>query len=223
MKRIQSIAAIALLAAASAHAQMTYDPAVPRGIPESSIPASRELAQPNPPDVPPQSLPAQTVSLRTVAPVVPKLVTANARHQRDSDARRCLQLTSNKQIARCAERYRTHVRGHVTKTKASAKANEAKVSAKPTEAQAPAAPGARANATAVGKADLSKAAPPSKPIETAKIVQPATPAPSAADKPSATPKTAAVEKPAAGGEAKPPKWTDNAKGILKKQGDHLPD
>jgi hypothetical protein len=49
-------------------------------------------------------------------PAVPQLAMNVQRHQRDADARRCLQLPTNGQIHRCAERYRSHAsRAHVSK------------------------------------------------------------------------------------------------------------
>ncbi|MDB5865609.1 MAG: hypothetical protein JWO70_3415, partial [Betaproteobacteria bacterium] len=48
MKRIGLIAAIGVFAAASAYAQMQIEPAVPRGLQDSSVQPSRELAQPGP-------------------------------------------------------------------------------------------------------------------------------------------------------------------------------
>jgi hypothetical protein len=202
MNRIVWIAAAALLAATSAHAQTTYEPAIPRGITDSPGPQSRELAQPA----------SMIASPQIVEPVVPKLETSNYRHQSDSDARRCLQLASNRQIMSCAERYRSHAaRASLRRTKA----------AKPAEASS-----ARAD---VGKADLSKAAGPAKAVDTSRITAPTpspTPPPTSAavvQKPSATPAPAPAAKPVARSDAKPPKWTDTAKGIVKSQGDHLPD
>jgi hypothetical protein len=202
MKRIGSIAAVALLAAASAYAQTQYEPAVPRAIPDSSGPQSRELVQPT------QTAPAGQV----VEPVVPRLVMDRTRGHNDTDVRRCLQFASNKQIHRCAERYRPHAsHASVTRTKA-AKASEA------------VAPAARAKAADLGKPDLSKAASPGKTAGTAKpaIAPPSTTA-AAVQKPAATPAPAAPEKPAAKTADRPPKWTDSAKGVMKSRGEHLPE
>jgi hypothetical protein len=197
MKRIGSIAAIALLAAASAYAQTQYEPAIPRGIPDSSVQPSRELSQPS------SAAPAAQV----VEPVVPQLVMDPKRGHSDADARQCLQFASNTQIHRCAERYRAHAarRASVTRTKA----------AKPAEAIAPSA---RAKAADLGKPDLSKAAEPAKPVDmkaapaTAKSAPIERPAATAKAAPSATP----IEKSA------PPKWTDSAKDTMKSRGDRLP-
>ena len=196
------IAAIALLAGCQAYAQTQYEPAIPRGIPDMSGPQSRELAQPAPA---PQS----------VDPAIPRLVTSNDRHRRDADARNCLQLTSNRQIHRCAERYRPRVaRSSVARTKAARTARPAGAAAPVARAKPP---------SDLGKADLSKAASPANPVATAKVVPSPASAPGAGDKPSATPKAAAPEKTAEKTAERPPKWTDGAKAIIKKQGDRLPE
>jgi hypothetical protein len=208
MKRIQSIAAVALLAAVSAYAQ-TYNPAVPRGLPDSASPQSRELAQPGPGPAGP--------AVQTVDPAVPRLVMDRRRGHNDADARRCLQLGSNRQIHQCAHRYLPReARARITQAKAAKSARSAKAPA------TAASPIVRSKTTAdLGKADLSKAGSPAKPVETAKVVPPAAPSPSGADKPSATPRPAApsatVEK-----SGDKPKWTDGAKALIQKQGDRLP-
>ena len=210
MKRIQSIAAVALLAAASAYAQ-TYEPA-PRGIPDSFGPPVRELAPPAAVAAPVEPMgPTVTITRPADTTPPPQLVMNVARHQRDADARRCLQNASNKQIHRCAERYRPH--GAVTRTKA------AKTTA---EAAAP-APKSKLAAD-IGKADLSKAAPPAKPVDTTAKPAAAPPPTTAAviQKPAATPAPAAPQKAEAKSD-RPPKWTDSAKGVMKSRGDHLPE
>jgi hypothetical protein len=177
------IAALALFAAAPVCAQTTIDAAVPRGIPDSSMPQSREL-----------SAPAAAPAAQVVQPKVPRLVTTNDRHLKDADARRCLQFTTNREIHRCATRYLPReARAKLTRTRA-AKAEEA-------AAKSAASPKAPAD---IGKADLSKAAPASKPVETAKVVPSPAPAPAAAEKPSATPKAAPPQQAAAKSGEKPP-------------------
>jgi hypothetical protein len=195
MKRIGLIAAIGVFAAASAYAQMQIEPAVPRGLQDSSVQPSRELAQPGP---------------QVVDPAAPQLVMNRARGYSDADARRCLQFTSNVQIHRCAERYRPHTRGaSVTKTKAGKPAEKVSTSA-------------RAKAVDLGKPDMSKAAEPAKPVDMTKAA-PAPAATSAAAKPSTSPQAAAPAKPAEQTGQRPPKWTDTAKGTMKSRGDHLPE
>ena len=199
------IAAYALLATAPVCAQTQYEPAMPRGITDSAVPQSRELSAP-------PSAAGAAPAPQVVEPRVPRLVTTNDRHVKDADARRCLQFTSNRDIHRCANRYLPReARAKLTRTKAAAK-----TTAEPAAAAAP-----RSKAAAdIGKADLSKAAPAAKPVETAKIV----PSPSpAAEKPSATPKAAPPQQAAAPSGEKPPKWTDGAKAVVKKQGERLPD
>jgi hypothetical protein len=206
MNPLHVIAAAALCAAFSAHAQNTYKPAVPRGIADAPAPQSRAITQP--------AGSAAAPAARTVEPTVPKLATGNWRHQHDRDARRCLQFTSNRQIHRCAERYRPHTRATRVKRTKAAKAKPSAALRQP------------ATASASGKADLSKAPAASKAVESAKASSSTAPPPSTASviqKPSTTPPPAPPAKAAAGSEAKPPKWTDKAKGIVKSQGDHLPD
>jgi hypothetical protein len=200
MKRFALIAAIGVLAAASAYAQMQIEPAVPRGLQDSNVQPAREL--------PP-------AAAQVIDPAIPQLAMDRARGHSDADARRCLQFTSNVQIHRCAERYRSHARrASVTKTKAG----------KPAEAISPAS---RGKAADLGKPDMSKAANPAKPVEMTKAAPAAAPAPAAksaaAEKPSTAPKAAAPEKPAEQTAQRPPKWTDNAKDTMKARGAHLPD
>jgi hypothetical protein len=199
MKRIASIAAIGVFAAASAYAQMQIEPAVPKGLQDSTVQPAREL--------PP-------TGAQVVDPVVPQLVMDRVRGHSDADARRCLHFTSNVQIHRCAERYRSHARrASVTRTKAAGK---------PADAISPAA---RGKAADVGKPDMSKAANPAKPVDMTKAAPAPAPAAksAAAEKPSTAPKSAAPEKPAEQTAQRPPKWTDNAKDTMKSRGAHLPD
>jgi hypothetical protein len=208
MKKLQVIAAAALLAAMSAGAQTTYEPAVPRGIADTMPPQSQEIAQP------PASAPA--AGAQVIEPKVPpKLVTSNWRHQSDADARRCLQFSSNRQIHRCAERYRPHTR-HVSVKRTKAAKSKASAAAPALKSQA---------ASDLSKTDLSKTTSPAKPIEAARPAAPSSPPSTASviQKPTVTPPPAPPAKAAASGDAKPPKWTDKAKGVVKSQGDHLPD
>jgi hypothetical protein len=147
MKRLGLIAVVAALAAASVFAQQQFDPAVPRGLPETRVEPSGELAQP------PQS-------------AAPMLV-MSPRHRNDADARQCLQLTSNRQIHRCAERYRSHA-ARAQVTKASVRQADTVRSAD------------RAKASDLAKPDMSKAAEPAKPVDTAKVAPSAPAAPAKA-------------------------------------------
>lgn len=160
MKHIGLIAVVAALAAASAHAQQQYEPAVPRGLQESRVEPSGELAQPQ--GFAPQSFEPRTVQPRNVAP---QLV-MSPRHHTDSDARQCLQFTSNIQVHRCAERYRA--RG------AAASVTKASVKRSNTVARAD-----RAKASDVAKRDTSQAAEPAKPVDMKSAAAPATTAPAA--------------------------------------------
>jgi hypothetical protein len=101
MKNIMWVAACAALTAGSAHAQQqAYEPVVPRGLSESRVEPSATLAPP----APTTQLPPVTV----VEPAIPQLAMNVRRHQRDADARHCLRFASNREIHRCAERYRSH-------------------------------------------------------------------------------------------------------------------
>lgn len=106
MKRITWIVAFAAATTASAYAQQTYEPTVPRGLSESRVEPSGTLAPPVRPRAP----------SAVVDPAVPQLAMNVRRHQRDADARQCLQLATNTQIHRCAERYRSRAsRAQVSK------------------------------------------------------------------------------------------------------------
>ena len=98
--RLAATAALAVLAGASVHAAQTFEPTIPKAIPESRpVAPAGTLA---PPAAPPGSLASPDT---TGAP--PRLVQNIRRHQRDADARHCLQQAkTNKGIHRCAERYR---------------------------------------------------------------------------------------------------------------------
>ena len=104
MKRIGWIAVWAALAAAPAHAQRQFEPAVPKGIPSSSVEPSGVLSHPDP------AAPAFAPAPRVVEPVVPHAPRAphlvmSPRHRSDAEVRQCLRFASNRQIARCAEPY----------------------------------------------------------------------------------------------------------------------
>lgn len=104
MKNIAWFAACAAMAAASAYAQQVYDPAVPRALSDPRVAPSATIAPP------------VIVTGTPVEPVVPQLAMNVRRHQRDSDARHCLQFTTNREIHRCAERYRSRSSLRLTKT-----------------------------------------------------------------------------------------------------------
>ena len=88
MMRFGVVAAFTMFAAASVFGQgQTFEPAIPKGLPESRVEPSGEL---------PES-----------APVPPRLEMNAMRAQSDADARQCLEMASNVQIHRCAERYRS--------------------------------------------------------------------------------------------------------------------
>jgi hypothetical protein len=109
MKKNIWVAACAALTLTSAYAQQqAYEPVVPRSLPESRVEPSGTLAPP----VPTPQLPPVTV----IEPPIPQLAMNVRRHQRDADARHCLRFASNREIHRCAERYRSHAsRTRVTK------------------------------------------------------------------------------------------------------------
>ena len=153
MKRIASILAFAAATSTAAYAQQTYEPTVPRGLSESRVEPSGTLAAPVQP---------QASSAVVVDPAVPQLAMNVRRHQRDADARRCLQLATNVQIHRCAERYRSHA----------SRAQVSKAALKKTTAPA------TASAVVQEKVIVqSKTAEPPKPVETAKVIAPQTAAP----------------------------------------------
>ncbi|HUP94891.1 MAG TPA: hypothetical protein VM164_08275 [Burkholderiales bacterium] len=149
MKRMTWMVAFAAATAASAYAQQTYEPTVPRGLSESRVEPSGTLAPP----VQPLVAPAVAVE-----PAVPQLAMNVRRHQRDADARQCLQLATNVQVHRCAERYRSHA----------SRAQVSKAALKKTTAPA------TASAVVQEKVVVqSKTGEPPKPVETAKILAPA--------------------------------------------------
>jgi hypothetical protein len=183
--------------AALAHSQQTFEPAVPRGLSDTTVRPSGELGQSQ------TQTQTQTQTFTQTQPAAPQLVMMSPRHAKDSDARQCLRFGNNRQIHRCAERYRPHAaRATLTKTNASA-----------------AAPGGKERGF---KPDLSKAAEPAKAVDTAKAAPPAA-APAAKAAPASTASASAkpAEAPKAASSDKGGKWTDFAKGVVKSQGDHL--
>ena len=123
---LMSAAAFAALAAVSVHAAQTYEPTIPRSIAEPRVvePAGT-LAPPATPGV---DLSQPTLQ----QPLPPQLVQNIKRHQRDADARHCLQQAStNKGIHRCAERYRPRGARAASVKKASVKPPAEKAAAQP--------------------------------------------------------------------------------------------
>lgn len=97
MNRIGLIAASALVFATAASAQQIQwvDPAVPKGTLEQRTEPSGKTAD----------------------PAIPQLVQDPTRGHNDADARQCLQLATNQQVHRCAEKYRSRAsRAAVVKT-----------------------------------------------------------------------------------------------------------
>jgi len=101
MIRIGVIAALAAMSAASVCAQVqTIEPAVPRALPEQRVEPAGEIPAP------------------VTAP--PRLVMNAERARRDADARHCLTLAANRDVHRCAERYRSRA-SRASAVRASAK------------------------------------------------------------------------------------------------------
>lgn len=195
MKRIGLIAVLAALAAASAHAQQQYEPAVPKGLPDSRVEPPAELAQP------PQSAAPQSVAPRTFEPkpvmldnTAPQLV-MSPRHRNDADARQCLRFTSNIQVLRCAERYRPHG-GHVTVAKASVKRSTTSTNTTTTTTSTSVSRADRAKASDVAKPDMSQASEPAKTTDMKAAAAPAV----TMQKPAVPAKSAAPEKSGAKGK-----------------------
>ena len=128
MNRIGGIvtaAALAMICVASAQAQRTVEPAIPRGLDQQPLDPPRPLSQPPSPPLDPQprSLPGpDTFVTPGSAPArTPVQLNMNAqRAQRDADARHCLAASTNKDVHRCAERYRSRASRAAT-VRASAK------------------------------------------------------------------------------------------------------
>ncbi len=159
--RFSTLAALALVAAAPVYGQgRTYEPVIPRGIPDQRVEPAGELAQP-------------AIS----APVPPRLVQNRAKAQNDADARHCLTATSNRDIHRCAQRYLPASAGAATVRRASAKAPALKAAAQPaveisrsTEIvkSGPPRPGDAAKAAEIVKPmDVTKPGGTPKPVESA--------------------------------------------------------
>jgi hypothetical protein len=159
------------LAPVLAHSAQIVEPAVPKGLqPEGTVEPSGELQ----------------------APVAPRLEMNERRSQHDADARHCLELPTNAQVHRCAERYRTHI--------ARVRAAQAKVASaalKGTETKGSAA--AAKSAEIEKPADSGKGTFTIKPMDTTKSAAAAPPPDSARS--TSTPKTSDVIKPAAPAKA----------------------
>jgi len=175
---VLTLAALGVLCAASAHAQMQrYDPAIPKGVQEQRVEPSGELAKPAP------------------APIPPRLVQNQRRAQRDADARHCLTLATNKAVHRCSLKYRSRATKRAAVVKAKAKPASEKAAAielsKPADVVKPGAPrpGDAAKAAEIVKPmDVTKSGGPSKPpASTAKAPEPAKAAPSGVPTPVTTP------------------------------------
>jgi len=86
MTRIGLTVALAVFCAASAYAQgRQFEPAVPKALPESRVAPAGELGATSP----------------------PALVMDASRGRSDADARHCLELTTDREVHRCAEKYRS--------------------------------------------------------------------------------------------------------------------
>jgi hypothetical protein len=133
MNRIGLVAALAIMFAATAHAQSQIqwvDPAAPRAMREQPVE--------------PSAAPA--------TPTAPQLIMDTKRGKNDADARQCLQLATNDQIHRCAEKYRSHAsRAKVVK------AVPAADGAKPAQSK-PASPARKPGAKATTSNERSAAA-----------------------------------------------------------------
>jgi len=113
--RLSTLAALAVVASAPVYGQgRTYDPVIPRGIPDQRVEPAGELAQPV-----------------MAAPLPPRLIQNRTRAQNDADARHCLTATSNRDIHRCAERYLPGSARAATVRRASAKAAAPKADSQP--------------------------------------------------------------------------------------------
>ena len=192
--RLLTAAALAALAAASVHAATTAEPTIPKAIPDSRpVEPAGTLA---PPAAPPGSLASPDT---TGAP--PKLVQNIKRHQRDADARHCLQqATSNKGIHRCAERYRPRGARTASVKKASVKPPAENAAAKPAVEISRSADVVKPGAPRPG--DAAKAADLVKPMD---VTKPGgTPRPADATTITTTTTTTTTTKPAAAGPKLPP-------------------
>ena len=169
MNRFGLIATLAVLALAPAlaHAAQMVDPVVPSALPESSLPPPTELG----------------------GAVPPRLRQNEMRGMRDADARHCLDLPTNRQVHRCAERYRSRVaRARAASVKAAAAAPKGAETAVVAPAAKP--------AEMARPSDAPKGTIMIKPMESSKATP--SPAPAPAAPPQAAPKAAQA----------PPKTTD---------------
>ena len=152
MNRIALIAVLGALSASAAYAQQIQwvDPAVPKGMLESKGGPSGTLAD----------------------PAVPQLVQDPTRGHNDADARQCLQLTTNDQIHRCAEKYRSPAsRAKLVKTAQPAGKSKAGETVQP--AETPKAAESAKTTPKAKAADTPKPAAPAKSTEPVKAASPA--------------------------------------------------
>ena len=175
MNRLGLIAALAVLSVAPALAQpLDPAPAVPTPMPDSRLEPAGELRE----------------------SVPPRLIMNSKRAQSDADARHCLDLSTNRLVHRCAERYRARAARAAAakaaatdtmKAPATSKSAQPADTMKPMEMSKPAAagkPGEAAKAPAAAPpADMAKgaASPPAAPgkaadTSTTKPIAPAKPA-----------------------------------------------
>ena len=205
MNRISLIAALAVFAAASAHAQVQrIDPAVPSALPDSRVEPARELGSTAPREL-------GTIAPREVGSIAPpELVMDRRRGGSDADARHCLELPTNRQVHRCAERYRSRAARARTMAKAPkaapAPAKTAELVKPPIDAPKPG--GAPRPSDVAKAADLVKPMDVTKPSGTPKAVETA---PKAAAPGTATPAPAAKASPTDAGKAPPAKAAESTK------------
>jgi hypothetical protein len=185
------IAALAVIAFAPALAiaAQTVDPVFPRGLSDTPMDPPTELQDAPPPAPPPRPMKNEIAA------------------QRDADARQCLTLPTNRQVAACAERYRQHaarVRAAKSakagstepmKTDAAKAGATATATTTTTTATATAKPADTGKGTTSAAATTSTTKPPAEPPKTSNVInlpplKPITPAPAPAEpaKGSAAPK-----------------------------------
>ena len=159
MNRIGLIAASALVFATAASAQQIQwvDPAVPKGTLEQR---------------------SEQPSGKPADPAIPQLVQDPTRGHKDADARQCLQLATNQQVHRCAEKYRSRAsRAGVVKTAQSKEttkaADVAAATTKPADTKPAATPKPAASAKAESMPPKSKAPEAPKAAPAAKSTEPA--------------------------------------------------
>ncbi len=187
MRRIGTIVAwtaFAVLSAGAVSAQQSYDPVIPRGVPEQRVEPFGELTPPSP------------------APRPPRLVQNERRTQRDSDARHCLTLATNREVHRCSLRYRNRM-ARAAAVKTSAKASSAKpITAAPAMIE-PSKPAVVVKPGAPRPGDTAKAQEVVKPMDVTKPGGMAKSAESTAKGPDAQKPAAAPPAPAPAPAAKP--------------------